>query len=276
MPVVPTAERLEACVRSVCPALHPAVLDVVTGGKRLRSRLMLLLAGDGLPVEVTTAVEMAHAASLLHDDVLDNQVERRGRPGAGRLLGNRRAILEGDMLLAGATDLLTAPTLLPLLPAFTRAVQDTCAGEVLQGGLLERGCCGFPEYRRAIRGKTGAFFGFAGYAGGWHAAGETAGGRLRELCIDFGELYQLTDDLEDITEDLPGSFLTFPAVLLAEELGGEDFLKLPSAAWPERFAALKVQETGRQRVAALKAALLARVREFPPAERLGAFIEQII
>ena len=68
-------------------------------GKRLRARLMLKIAGSGICVVKTAAiVEMIHAASLLHDDVIDDAYTRRSKPSLNALYGNKTAIMLGDIL----------------------------------------------------------------------------------------------------------------------------------------------------------------------------------
>jgi len=68
-------------------------------GKRLRAKLILKIAGNGLPAVKTAAVvEMIHAASLLHDDVIDDAYTRRSKPSLNALYGNKTAIMLGDIL----------------------------------------------------------------------------------------------------------------------------------------------------------------------------------
>lgn len=68
-------------------------------GKRLRAKLILKIAGTSLPVVKTAAVvEMIHAASLLHDDVIDDAYTRRSKPSINALYGNKTAIMLGDII----------------------------------------------------------------------------------------------------------------------------------------------------------------------------------
>jgi len=68
-------------------------------GKRLRAKLILKIAGEKLAVVKTAAiVEMIHAASLLHDDVIDDANMRRSKPSLNALYGNKTAIMLGDIL----------------------------------------------------------------------------------------------------------------------------------------------------------------------------------
>jgi len=72
-------------------------------GKRLRAKLILKIAGNSLAVIKTAAiVEMIHAASLLHDDVIDDAYTRRSKPSLNVLYGNKTAIMLGDILYSKA------------------------------------------------------------------------------------------------------------------------------------------------------------------------------
>ncbi len=76
-----------------------ALYGRLPAGKRLRARLILEIAGGGLrSVKTAAVVEMIHAASLLHDDVIDDAFERRGRPSINALYGNKTSIMFGDIL----------------------------------------------------------------------------------------------------------------------------------------------------------------------------------
>ena len=82
------------------------IVDLVKrlpAGKRLRARLILEIAGNSLAAVKTAAVvEMIHAASLLHDDVIDDAYTRRGVSSINALFGNKTAIMLGDILYSKA------------------------------------------------------------------------------------------------------------------------------------------------------------------------------
>ena len=172
-------------------------------GKRLRARLALRTgAAVGMPhaaVAVAAAVEMVHAASLLHDDVIDGGELRRGAPAFWVAHGVQGAILVGDLVLCSAYDVirdLDAPAALHALVEHTR---EMCEAEIEQE-LIRRGRpADWAAAERAARHKTGALFAFAAYA----AAGADGplADALREAGYLAGTAYQLSDDVLDQVGD---------------------------------------------------------------------------
>ena len=108
-----TEARLASAFDDAPPEARQMALHLVQGGgKRVRPLLVLLSArlfGEDLrkAIPVAVAAEMIHMATLVHDDVIDEDRLRRGRPTAGRLWGNVNAVLSGDAVLARALVLLT-------------------------------------------------------------------------------------------------------------------------------------------------------------------------
>jgi len=144
------------------------------------------------------AVQMAHEASLHHDDVLDGGTKRRN---SSSLLGARgagAALLAGDLCLTGSYRVALMTRSEDFLTAFTEAVEATVRGEKMQGEVSARGCHA-DGYLEVVRAKSGALFGAAAGLAGW--AGDGAAIRsareLRELGIEFGAFYQLVDDFLD-------------------------------------------------------------------------------
>jgi hypothetical protein len=106
------------------------------------------------------AVEMVHEASLLHDDILDEAPERRGRPTVAAASGVGPALVLGDHLLTAAYRAAAAVESCEFLEVFVRSVERTVAGEIAQetsqGRILAQ-----EEYRRIISNKSGELFGAA-------------------------------------------------------------------------------------------------------------------
>lgn len=145
------------------------------------------------------AVEMVHEASLLHDDILDEAPERRGKPTVAAAAGIGPALVMGDHLLTAAYRAAASADSPEFLQVFIQAVERTVAGEIAQeraeGRILEA-----DEYRRIITGKSGelfrAVFSLAPClldVGSPEAVG-TLGARL-------GCLYQMVDDFLDYCPD---------------------------------------------------------------------------
>jgi octaprenyl-diphosphate synthase len=207
-----------ACAAGPEPATAAARHLVARGGKRVRPLALLLSAkcfGDGSLgaassgqlIELAAVVELVHSATLLHDDVVDEGMQRRGAITARRLLGNGVSVLAGDLLLVTALERTgsVAPALLPDLIGTLRRLVE---GEIIQ--LRGRTELDVSEstYYRILKDKTASLFGFAARAGG-----QLAGASLRqqEALTRFGEAlgvaFQLVDDVIDYTGDDSGKNL---------------------------------------------------------------------
>lgn len=176
-------------------------------GKRIRPMGVLLAARlggrgfDGAVRDAAVAVELAHAATLLHDDVIDAGTERRGAPTSRVLYGNAASVLGGDHLL-----LEVLRRLEPLPRALTSTMVATIgrmvAAEALQ---LERRRRFEPDrdvYLRIVEGKTAALFEWALGAGGrLGGLGEAEVATLGRAGRALGMTFQLVDDLLDIAGD---------------------------------------------------------------------------
>ena len=163
-------------------------------GKMLRPRLVLLAtgAGGGDPaadssVMLAAAVELVHNASLLHDDVVDLSLERRGQPSANSLFGNKVAILSGDYLLAKAMELVDRSGVAGASSTLLAAVRTMSEGELLQlsnTNLKPQ----LPAYLDIIGRKTASLMAASCLLG-------------CELLYDFGYNYgmafQISDDIAD-------------------------------------------------------------------------------
>lgn len=141
------------------------------------------------------AVEMVHEASLLHDDILDEAPERRGRPTLVAAAGVGSALVQGDHLLTAAYRAAAATGSCEFLHAFTRSVERTVAGEIAQeqsqGRILAE-----EEYRKVITNKSGELFGSA-FALAPTLLGIGCSGKVAALGTRLGCLYQMADDFLD-------------------------------------------------------------------------------
>jgi len=173
------------------------------GGKLLRARLVLALGSatrvpDAVLIRAGAAVEMLHAASLLHDDVVDGGTQRRGVPAVWVSEGTRDAVILGDLLMSLAVDCIQAalPDRIPLLVATFR---EMCEAEAEQEFSLLDADASWGRCVSIARRKTGSLFGFAAACAGSEDARLTAA--LREAGYAIGTAYQLADDLLDASPD---------------------------------------------------------------------------
>ena len=155
---------LEAALQGATLALPVPVQPTArhifaAGGKRLRPFLTVLLArllgyraDDIYPLAVS--MEMLHAATLLHDDVLDEAVTRRGQPAAHTLFGTTITILAGDALLAAANLMVAGHGDTRLSACFSEATARTAAGEILEIEYMRRLDQPAGVYEAVVLGKT--------------------------------------------------------------------------------------------------------------------------
>jgi geranylgeranyl diphosphate synthase type I len=173
-------------------------------GKALRPALTLLSAraANAAPergVPAAVAVELVHNFSLLHDDIMDGDTERRHRPTAWTVYGIGAAILAGDAMLALAQDILledTAPQGMWAARALSAAVQRLIAGQGADLAFERRDDVSLPECLTMAGDKTAALMACACSIGSIHvgAAPELAMG-LATFGAHAGLAFQLTDDL---------------------------------------------------------------------------------
>lgn len=236
--------RLEAALPRLCAGAPPTLGAaaehlLVAGGKRLRALLTLLsarAAGGSGGVALAVAAELAHAATLLHDDVIDEGDVRRGRPTSRLLWSNAASVLAGDFLLTRSLDLACGSGVPGALEELIGVLRDLVAGEALQISL--RGAVETTEadYRRVVEGKTASLFRWAA------RAGCRAGGGGVEMAASLGAYgwhvgiaFQLSDDALDFDAD-PGVF----GKTLLQDLR-EGTLTLPVIRVLERDADMKAE-----------------------------------
>jgi len=177
---------------------------LASGGKRIRPALLLLAAracgADAGPRNVTlaSAIEMMHAATLLHDDIVDHAATRRGRPSAMARWGADVSVLVGDFLFSRAIQDLVADEDRRILSALADATVAMTEAEVLQLQLLHDLRIGDEDYLKIITGKTAALMSAACRAGALVARAPEAMARaLADFGLDLGIGFQLVDDALD-------------------------------------------------------------------------------
>jgi len=176
-----------------------------SGGKRLRPLLMVLSAricGYNGDYEKTfsTALEYLHAATLLHDDLVDEATLRRGKPVAHSKWGNSIAVLVGDYLLARALSISAGTGRLRIVQILSELTENMSQGEVHQ--LMRKGDISLTEdeYKEVIRRKTAMLFETACRVSAVLAdAPEEREESLAEYGYNLGIAFQMADDLFDYT-----------------------------------------------------------------------------
>lgn len=177
------------------------------GGKRLRPMLTLAaadLCGYQGPYDVHLAatVEFIHTATLLHDDVVDESAQRRGRPTANLMWDNKSSVLVGDYLFSRSFQMMVEPGNLRVLNILANASATIAEGEVLQLTAAQDLATDESVYLKVVRGKTAALFSAATEVGGVIA--EASEAQIKAL-FDYGDAlgisFQIVDDLLDYQGD---------------------------------------------------------------------------
>jgi heptaprenyl diphosphate synthase/octaprenyl-diphosphate synthase len=221
-----------------------AVLNVAgsyllgSGGKRLRAALALLSARLGTyeferVVHAATAVELIHAASLTHDDLIDDAERRRGIQAVHQRWDHGVALMVGDYLFALAAGEMALSPDTRIITYFSQAVMQICEGElspVMAAGPLETA---LEQYYFKIGCKTAALFAAACKAGIASAYGSPAQiDELGRFGYQLGLAFQVIDDLLDFTgdeqvlgkpagHDLRQGTITLPLIYAVARGGGE-------------------------------------------------------
>ncbi|SHM05793.1 octaprenyl-diphosphate synthase [Paracoccus solventivorans] len=207
--LAPEMEAVNALIRSRMESRHAPRIPEVTahlveaGGKRLRPMLTLaaarMLGYRGTHHHLLAAtVEFIHTATLLHDDVVDESRQRRGRPTANLLWDNKSSVLVGDYLFARSFQLMTETGNLRVMEILSNASAVIAEGEVLQ--LTAAQDLGTDEavYLQVVRGKTAALFSAATEVGAVIAGATPA--QVQAL-YDYGDAlgiaFQIVDDILD-------------------------------------------------------------------------------
>ncbi|HEX3775478.1 MAG TPA: polyprenyl synthetase family protein, partial [Polyangiaceae bacterium] len=282
------------------PATHAARHLVTRGGKRVRPIALLLSAACFGRIslaarEMAAVAELVHSATLLHDDVVDEGMERRGAPTSRLSWGNAVSVLGGDLLLVHALSRTQthAPEVMPDLIATLRRLVD---GEIIQ--LRGRSELDVSEatYERILRDKTASLFAWSTRTGARLAG---AGSEEQERMAGFGErlgiAFQLVDDVLDYSgadtgktlfSDLREGKLTLPLVLAVARMpelvqplkriyaGDREPVALVSRAVVESGACDEVRRRASEHTHAAVDAL-ARVKPGPARVLLEAVAEQL-
>lgn len=185
-------------------AAQPVAAHILeAGGKRLRPLLTLLFARlfsneEEKVYRLACSMEMLHAATLLHDDVLDSAEKRRGKPAAHTVYNTITAILGGDALLAQGNAIVASFEKPDLVLCFSKATVQTAAGEILEMKSLRDPCLSLEKYTEIARGKTACLIAQSCAMG---ALAANADAELAEKSASFGENlgigFQIVDDALD-------------------------------------------------------------------------------
>jgi octaprenyl-diphosphate synthase len=177
------------------------------GGKRLRPMLVLLasrlvgVVSDG-SIHMAAVVEMIHAATLVHDDVIDVAKTRRGRPSSNTIWGNHTCVLAGDWLYMQAFQIALRERNFHILDLLIALTQLMVEGELLQLEFIGKIAISEADYMELVDRKTASLFSACARLGAMTGgADESTETRLGEFSWNLGIAFQLVDDVLDFTSN---------------------------------------------------------------------------
>lgn len=211
-------------------------------GKRLRPALVLLAGALGdynlnRLVPLGAAIELLHTASLVHDDVVDGAMSRRGRPTSNALYDNAITVLLGDYMFANAAEMVTRTGSLEVTRLFAVALMKMTSGELDQDAAAFDVGHDVQQYLSRIGGKTAALFANATEGGAMLGRSDTATiAALRTYGYSLGMAFQIVDDVLDFSgdealmgkpvgSDLREGTVTLPGLLLLERYPKDNPIK---------------------------------------------------
>jgi geranylgeranyl pyrophosphate synthase len=252
-PVTEEIKLVEERMRSQADEAHPdlrAALEhlLAAGGKRIRPTLGLLVGNMlGAPLEklvtLGAAVELLHTATLVHDDLIDGALLRRGMPTLNARWSPPATVLTGDFLFARAAKLAADTDHLPLMKLFSETLATIVNGELTQM-FTSRGLINRDNYYKRIYAKTASLFEMTSRAAAMVSpASEETIESMRDFGYQIGVAFQIVDDILDFVgeqsavgkplgSDLLNGLVTLPAIYYAEANPNDpDVLSLPNGGW---------------------------------------------
>ena len=179
---------------------------IAAGGKRIRPLLTIAfsdLAGtvNDNAYKLGAAVEFIHTATLLHDDVVDESAQRRGKASANQNFGNKTPILVGDFLFSRSFQLMVGTNNIEALRILSDAAAIIAEGEVLQLSVHGKLDIERDTHLKVLEGKTAALFAAACESGALVGdAGNETQQAARNFGLHMGLCFQIIDDLIDYNE----------------------------------------------------------------------------
>ncbi|RIK46118.1 MAG: heptaprenyl diphosphate synthase, partial [Chloroflexi bacterium] len=240
--------------------------------KRVRPTLGLLVgnmlnAPHEKLVTLGAAVELLHTATLVHDDLIDGSLLRRGTPTLNARWSPPATVLTGDFLFARAAKLAAETDHLPLMKLFSDTLAVIVNGELTQM-FTSRGLINRENYYKRIYAKTASLFEMTARAAGMVSpVGEETVESMRDFGYQIGMAFQIVDDVLDFSgdqnavgkplgSDLLNGLVTLPGIYYAESNPADaDILSLPQGGWTNAENMTRLVENIRASGCAQKAML---------------------
>ncbi|HON77291.1 MAG TPA: polyprenyl synthetase family protein [Spirochaetota bacterium] len=208
------------------------------GGKKIRASLIILCsslkgAAPDDVVEIAAAAEIIHAATLIHDDIIDNSVFRRGDVTVSNKWGSKVAVLVGDYLYTRALEVAVSNNRLDLFPIMVEATKNMVKGELYQIEYSQIDVINKEHYFNIIELKTARFLAACAKLGGVKSGyTEEEADALFNFGMNLGYAFQIIDDTLDVMDsaqvtgkdtgnDFINGKITLPVLHLVEQSDGE-------------------------------------------------------
>jgi len=225
------------------PRLDAAIGQLLlSGGKRIRPTLAVLMGGllggdKERVITLAAAVEMLHTATLVHDDLIDGSLLRRGAPTLNAQWSAGATVLTGDYVFARAAHLAAEIESVALMRIFSRTLMTIVNGEITQLFRTRRGLDPRKDYLERIHAKTASLFEAAAEgAATLSGSPESDVVSMKSFGYEIGMAFQIMDDVLDFTgeastlgkpvaSDLRQGLVTLPTVCYMETNPGDDVLE---------------------------------------------------
>lgn len=231
-----TREKLKTGV----PVIDEASLHLFSGGgKRIRASLVIISSGlfDSINddvIDIAAAAEIVHAATLIHDDIIDQSMLRRGNVSVPKKLGHRISVLAGDFMYTVSLDIAVKTENTKLFPPLVDATKNMVKGELYQLQYSNIGTINRTHYLKTIELKTARFMAACSELGALISdSGEENRRRLYDFGLNLGMGFQIIDDALDLMHksrttgkdygnDLLEGKITLPVIYYLEKLDEKD------------------------------------------------------
>ena len=179
-------------------SIDSKLLMFLKNGKKLRSKLLILsgnIKNKKKRIDICTLIELLHVASLVHDDIIDENSLRRGAPTINSLINEKYAVSVGYAFFSHIfMELLIKDE--QILLSFFETMKEMCIGEILEIKSTFNKSRNIENYIKVISLKTGSLFALS-----CSVNEENENENLKSFGKNFGIAFQILDDISDITED---------------------------------------------------------------------------
>jgi octaprenyl-diphosphate synthase len=247
--IAPELKQVEQIILDFAHGKSPLIKEISqhlisSGGKRVRPTLLLLSTklfvskNSENDRNLAAAIELIHSATLLHDDVVDTSLVRRGKKTANAIWDNKASILVGDYLFSIAFQLMVKCGDLRILALLSKTSSVMSDGEVMQLENSNDVNLSREKYLEIIYGKTAVLFSAACESAALLSkASETEIAELREFGKNLGIVFQIVDDVLDyasneqtlgkeVGHDFFEGKITLPAILAIQAANADERKKI--------------------------------------------------